>query len=79
MAHTTLEGKWLRLFAPQIIPGPVREAPGTLCRADKTGLTVATGEEYLRIGEVQLEGSKRMSADAFLRGRPLAPGLRFPT
>jgi len=79
MAHTTLEGKWLRLFAPQVIPGPVREAPGTLCKADKAGLMVATGEDYLRLGEVQLEGGKRMSADAFLRGRPLKTGLRFPS
>ena len=79
MAHTTLDGKWLRLFSPQVIAGPVREAPGTLCRANKNGLVVATGEEYLHLGEVQLEGSKRMSADAFLRGRPLSPGLRFPT
>ncbi len=79
MAHTTLEGKWLRFFAPQVIAGPVRETPGTLCRANKAGLVVATGEDYLRFGEVQLEGSKRMSVDAFLRGRPLTPGLRFPT
>ena len=79
MAHTTLEGKWLRLFAPQVRAGSVREMPGTLCRADRTGLLVATGEEYLHLGEVQLEGSKRMSVDAFLRGRPLIPGLRFPT
>ncbi len=79
MAHTTLEGKWLRFFAPRVIPGPVREAAGTLCRADKTGLTVATGEGYLRLGEVQIEGAKRMSADAFLRGRPLEAGLRFPS
>jgi len=79
MAHTTLENKWLRLFAPQVIHGPVREAPGTLCRANKGGLVVATGEDYLRLGEVQLEGSKRLSADAFLRGRPLDAGLRFPT
>jgi len=79
MAHTTLEGKWLRFFAPQVTPGPVREASGTLCRANKSGLVVATGEGYLRLGEVQLEGSKRMSADAFLRGRPLEAGLRFPT
>ena len=79
MAHTTLEGKWLRLFTPQVIPGPVHVPSGTLCRADKNGLTVATGEDYLRLGEVQLEGGKRMSADAFLRGRPLAAGLRFPT
>jgi len=79
MAHTTLEGKWLRLFAPQVIAGPVHEMPGTLCRANKNGLLVATGEEYLLLGEMQLEGSKQMSADAFLRGRPLAAGLRFPT
>ncbi|MFH1020948.1 MAG: methionyl-tRNA formyltransferase [Pseudomonadota bacterium] len=79
MAHTTLDGKWLRLFAPQVSAGTVREAPGTLCRAGKAGLVVATGKDYLRLGEVQLEGSKRMSADAFLRGRPLKAGLRFPT
>lgn len=79
MAHTTLDGKWLRLFAPQVLPGPVGESPGVLCRADKNGLTVATGEDYLRISEVQLEGGKRMSADAFLRGRPLKAGLRFPS
>ncbi|MGV1098158.1 methionyl-tRNA formyltransferase [Thiovibrio sp. JS02] len=79
MAHTTLDGKWLRLFSPEIIAETVREAPGTLCRADKNGLLIATGEKYLRIGEVQLEGGKRMGVDAFLRGRPLAAGLRFPT
>lgn len=79
MAHTTLDGKWLRLFAPQVLHGPVSESPGSLCRADKTGLTVATGEDYLRISEVQLEGGKRMSTDAFLRGRPLKAGLRFPS
>lgn len=79
MAHTTLDGKWLRFFAPQVSEGSVGEAPGTLCRANKGGLVVATGEGYLRLGEVQLEGSKRLSSDAFLRGRPLEKGLRFPT
>ncbi len=79
MAHTTLDGKWLRLFAPEVIVEPVREAPGTLCRADKNGLVLATGTNYLRVSEVQLEGGKRMGVDAFLRGRPLAAGLRFPT
>ena len=79
MAHTTLDGRWLRLFAPQIVKNPVKEEPGTLCRADKEGLLIATGNQYLLIREVQLEGGKRMPADAFLRGRPLTPGIRFPT
>jgi len=78
MAHTTLDGKWLRLFKPEIIPDVTGEVAGTLRRADKNGLVIATGENSLRIREVQLEGGKRMSVDAFLRGRPLAKGLRFP-
>lgn len=79
MAHTTLQGKWLRLFNPRVIPGPVREAPGTLCRADRNSLVIATGEDALLIGEVQLEGGRRMEVDAFLRGRPLTPGIRLPS
>lgn len=79
MAHTTLEGKWLRLFRPRIIAGAVREAPGTLCRADRDGLLVATGQDALLIAEVQMEGGRRMEVDAFLRGRPLKPGVRFPS
>lgn len=79
MAHTTLEGKWLRLFKPRVIAGAGREAPGTLCRADRDGLLVATGQDALLIAEVQMEGGRRMEVDAFLRGRPLTPGVRFPS
>lgn len=79
MAHTTLDGKWLRLFSPKVIAETATEPPGTLSRADKNGLLIATGQNYLLAREVQLEGGKRMAADAFLRGRPLAPGIRFPT
>jgi methionyl-tRNA formyltransferase len=79
MAHTSLEGKWLRLFCPQVLAATGREAPGTLCRADREGLLIATGEGALLIGEVQLEGGRRMAVDAFLRGRPLRAGIRLPS
>ncbi len=79
MAHTSLNGKWFRLFRPQALEDDSDAAPGTLLQADKRGLLIATGEGLLRINEVQLEGSKRMAADAFLRGRPLEKGLKFPT
>ncbi len=36
--------------------------------ADKEGIHVACGEGVLVLTEVQLEGKKRMEADAFLRG-----------
>ena len=77
MAYTVHEGKWLRLFNPRVISGEPTEPPGTLSRIDSDGLVIATEHDYLLIGEVQQEGSKRMAVDAFLRGRPMAVGLRF--
>ncbi len=76
-ASTLLDGNQLRLFVPRVVAGPATEPPGTLCRADRGGLLIATGQDYLLVGEVQLAGSKRLTVDAFLRGRPLEPGLRL--
>lgn len=77
LAFTSHEGQWLRLFRPLVIPGQPTERPGTLCRADKEGLLIATGQDYLLVRELQREGSKRMTVDAFLRGRPLQAGIIF--
>ena len=40
------------------------EAPGTVISADKEGIRVACGKNVLVLQEVQLEGKKRMEADA---------------
>ncbi|MFZ5758585.1 MAG: methionyl-tRNA formyltransferase [Thermodesulfobacteriota bacterium] len=77
LAHTEHDGEWLRLFLPEVISGEPMEPPGTLCRADRDGLLIATGHDYLLVREVQRQGGNRMTVDAFLRGRPLATGIRF--
>jgi methionyl-tRNA formyltransferase len=53
------------------------EPAGTVIRADKAGLLVATANGLLQIGELQREGGKRLPAADFLRGHPIAPGSRF--
>jgi len=58
-----------------IVEGQEPAPPGTLL-AD--GLTVACGEGALRLLQVQRAGKAAMTASAFLRGRPLAPGTRLP-
>ncbi|MBM3888878.1 MAG: methionyl-tRNA formyltransferase [Verrucomicrobia bacterium] len=52
-------------------------APGTVVRANKDGIRVATKEGLLAIRELQLEGSRRLTAADFLRGHPLNTGLLF--
>ncbi len=49
-------------------------APGSVISADKKQIVVQTGKGQLLLREVQLEGKKRMKADAFLRGYPIEAG-----
>ena len=51
--------------------------PGTVVKTDKKGIYVACGEDVLVLSQVQLEGKKRMDADAFLRGCHIEAGSRF--
>ncbi len=51
--------------------------PGTVARAGADGIQVATGAGALLLTELQLEGRKRMPAEAFLRGAGLREGMRF--
>lgn len=75
---TTLAGKRLRLFSPQVEQNSsccsTFTKPGTICRADRNGLLVKTGKGCLLIREVQPEGSRRMEVAAFISGRPVEPG-----
>ena len=51
--------------------------PGQILTADKRQLIVQTGEGRLSLQEVQLEGKKRMTADAFLRGFQIEAGKQL--
>ena len=74
-AYTYLDGKTLKLWQAGVETEVNKEAvPGEIVEIRKDSLVVATGEGALIIQELQLEGKKRMSADAFLRGYPIAIG-----
>ena len=52
-------------------------APGTVLRADSSGVLVACGERVLRLTELQRAGGKRLFAADFLRGFDLKAGMVF--
>jgi methionyl-tRNA formyltransferase len=76
-AYTFLAGERIRLFKPEIIAKLCTDPPGTIIAVDKNGLIVATGKNYLKIGEIQKDGGKRMSIAAFLSGHPIKAGSQF--
>lgn len=53
---------------------PDTALPGTVLRAEGTGIAVAAGAGILKIHELQLEGKKRMPAKDFLLGHSISPG-----
>ncbi|WP_018509285.1 methionyl-tRNA formyltransferase [Thiobacillus thioparus] len=74
-AWTLLDGAPLKVWAAATAPGA--GDPGTVLRTDAEGLVVACGGGALALREIQPAGGKRMSADAFLAGRPVPPGARL--
>jgi methionyl-tRNA formyltransferase len=78
---------WHRPGKPplQLILGPVSVTddvppdapPGTVVKADKSGIIVATGQGGIVITRIQPAGRRMMTADEFLRGYHLQPGDRF--
>lgn len=59
--------KRMKVF-PQVGCSSVAGTPGEVIRGEEGEVFVACGEGALQLGEVQPEGSKRMSAEDFLRG-----------
>lgn len=73
-AYTSLGGKTLKIWEAKVVPSPEQGMPGEIVETARTYITVQTGEDALQILSLQLEGKKRMSTEAFLRGVPLEQG-----
>ncbi len=76
-AYSFLDGRRFRFFFPEVVYRKSDAPPGSLVRADREGLLIATGDQSLLVREIQPEGKKRMSVEAFLCGHKLAMGARF--
>ncbi len=91
-AWTLLDGAPLKIWSAHVVAGSgapkdadfLRASaqershePGTVLLAEADRLLVACGRGALALQEIQPAGGKRMTAAAFLAGRPLPAGTRF--
>lgn len=76
-AYTHLNNKTFKIWKAKVVTEDSDYQPGCIVRADKHDLIVQTGAGQLALLEVQLEGKKRMEADAFLRGNQIEAGTFF--
>ena len=86
-AFTLLDGKTLKLWQAAVeedreraaspLPGELPVLPGEVAEVRRDGIVVKTGDGLLVVKELQLEGKKRMTAEAFLRGYTILPGTKL--
>ena len=76
-AYTFVNGKTLKVWKSRADEKCSGKTPGTVILTDKEGIHVACKDGTLILTEVQLEGKKRMDAEAFLRGYHIEAGSRF--
>ena len=79
-AFTYIDGKMLKIWdadvADNISEVQTEEVkPGQVVMVGKNTFTIACGQGYLVVNEVQLEGKKRMDSGSFLRGNQLEAGV----
>ena len=73
LAH--LDGMPIKVWRALAVAG--NAAPGTVLAVGKDGIVVACGEGALRLIELQKAGGKRLAAEHFLAGTPIAAGGQF--
>jgi len=66
----------LKIWRARFVPGVAGE-PGRVCATDSSGITIAAGQDALKITELQRAGGKRVAAAAFLAGCAVRTGARF--
>ncbi len=72
-ATAILDGKKLKIYRCEMVKGDSSShTPGEI--TNEKDFTVACGEGYIRITELQAEGSKRMPTKAYLMGKPVTKG-----
>lgn len=73
-AFTYLDGKTLKIWQAEVVLTKADGEYGTITEVTEDRIYVKTGKGLLAIKELQLEGKKRMSAEAFLRGFSVRTG-----
>lgn len=72
--RTTWRGKTIKVFDCTVIDGQGPEAPGEIAEVGPDGLKITSGNGYVLVREIQLEGYRRMTASEFILGRDITVG-----
>lgn len=74
VAYTMLNDEKLKIWFAETVDGDYNGEPGTIVDVRKRDFVVMTAKGAVAVKEVQAQGGKRMSADAYMRGHAIEKG-----
>ena len=74
-AFTSAGGKRIKIFKAAVVEG--KGKPGEVIAAERDGITIACGDNAVKITELQPENGKKMSARDYLAGHKITVGTVF--
>ncbi|WP_346698909.1 methionyl-tRNA formyltransferase [Catenibacillus scindens] len=77
-AYTKLHGKTLKIWRAQVVDKEYEGKLGEIVEITKECFIIKTGKGALAVTQLQMEGKKRMDAQAFMRGYSLKTGEILP-
>ncbi|EKO3410299.1 methionyl-tRNA formyltransferase [Vibrio fluvialis] len=69
MSHFAIADNQIKVWQARVEAGSSNQAAGTILKADKTGIYVATGEEILVLESLQIPGKKALPVQDILNAR----------
>ncbi|MCE7598784.1 methionyl-tRNA formyltransferase, partial [Vibrio fluvialis] len=69
MSHFAVADNQIKVWQARVEAGSSNQAAGTILKADKTGIYVATGEEILVLENLQIPGKKALPVQDILNAR----------
>ncbi len=76
-AYTHLGSRMFKIWKAKVVFGERTATPGCIVKVEKDRIRVQTGDGFLEVFDVQPEGKKRMSVEAFLNGYAVEEGTYF--
>ena len=78
-AYTHLDSRRIKIWKAKLVQGSAETSfdPGTITGLGKDGISVKTKDGIILIYELQAEGGRKVSADAYCRGHKIQIGQKF--
>jgi methionyl-tRNA formyltransferase len=75
VAWCDISGERIRIWQTMLVPHTHDKTPGTVLAAGKAGIEIATGDQVLKLLELQRPGGRKMSAADYLNAHSLPERL----